>query len=134
MNRESVEERYFDVLQNIEFAIVQVYRRHPDLADANVDRALEALLRAYNAELKERSTPKVNLSATELEIRDDVRAMCEWRLGRVQPPDNETPKEITPITVDEIIICLKRLRSSIKLWTQDGGRQGYLTFISPFLK
>jgi hypothetical protein len=35
-------------------------------------------------------------------------------------------------TVDEIILCLKRLRKSVKLWTTDYGRQGYLNYIAQF--
>ena len=37
-----VEEEYQDVMQNIESAIVGVYRDHPELADFQVDQALEA--------------------------------------------------------------------------------------------
>jgi hypothetical protein len=35
-----------------------------------------------------------------------------------------TDKEI--ITLPEILLCLKRIRSSIRLWNKEGGRQGYL--------
>jgi len=42
-------------------------------------------------------------------------------------------KDVPDITVDEIIACIKRIRSSISLWTKQSGRQGYLTFIDPFL-
>ena len=38
-----------------------------------------------------------------------------------------------PVTRDEIIACLKRVRKSIHLWTREGGRQGYLTFVSRFI-
>ena len=32
-------------------------------------------------------------------------------------------------TSSEIVACLKRIKSSVKLWTKKGGRQGYLNFI-----
>ena len=41
------EERYQDVLQNIEFGITQVYRNHPEMTDWEALAAIEALLRAY---------------------------------------------------------------------------------------
>ncbi len=49
------EEDYLDVLQNIEAAIVSVYRQHPALLDYEVDKALEALIRAYQAEQQQRT-------------------------------------------------------------------------------
>ena len=36
-------------------------------------------------------------------------------------------------SVAEILLCLKRLKSSIRLWNGEGGRQGYLTYIRNFL-
>jgi hypothetical protein len=42
--------------------------------------------------------------------------------------------DLEPKTVDEIIACLKRIRRSIQFWQKKGGRQGYLTFISEFVK
>lgn len=45
-----VEDRYFDVLHNIESAIVSVYRAHPELTDYEVDKALAALWDSYHAE------------------------------------------------------------------------------------
>lgn len=40
-----IKERYEDVLQNIEFAIVNVYREHPDLLDSHVDEEIVACLK-----------------------------------------------------------------------------------------
>jgi len=37
--------------------------------------------------------------------------------------------EIDPISPDEIMECLKRIRKSVDLWHKQGGRQGYLYFI-----
>jgi hypothetical protein len=43
------EEKYFDVLQNIEFGIVRVYRQRSDLVDFDVEQALSGLIREYKA-------------------------------------------------------------------------------------
>jgi hypothetical protein len=39
-----------------------------------------------------------------------------------------------PKTLTDIIDCLKRIQSSIKFWTQKGGRQGYLNFVQNFFQ
>ncbi len=33
-----------------------------------------------------------------------------------------------------MIACLKRIRSSIQLWNKEGGRRGYLNFVSQFVR
>ncbi len=37
------EDNYLDVLQNIEFGIIAVYKQYQDLSDYDVMRALEAI-------------------------------------------------------------------------------------------
>jgi len=44
------EDKYLDVLQNIEFAIVSVYHEHNDLNDYEVMNALDALIERYRLE------------------------------------------------------------------------------------
>lgn len=127
-------ERYGDVLQNIEFAIVSVYRERPELADSNVDRVLENLVRIYTAESRQRPVPNVKLNELDTPCFDRVREMCEWRLGRAEGPQSKgKPARLEPKSFDEIVACLKRIRSSVKLWTNKGGRQGYLEYVSQFI-
>ena len=130
------EERYQDVLQNIEFGIVQVYHDHSKMTDWEALTAIEALLRMYQAEAKGRQATPPFLNPLAQEVYDLVETMCEWRLGREKFYDKEgEPAEIPvePITLDEIIACLKRVRKSINRWSREGGRQGYLTFVSQFI-
>ena len=132
------EEQYQDVLQNIEFAIVSVYQERPEMTDWSVDAAMEALVRAYAAEAGGRTPPHARLDETEQQVFERVRAMCEMRLGREQlvvekrKQQNLVMEDMTPKTLDEIIACLKRIRTSIKRWTKERGRQGYLSFIVQF--
>jgi hypothetical protein len=51
-------EKNLDVLQNIEFGIVEVYRADRSLLDIDVKDAIDALIRHYHAE-EERRTPPV---------------------------------------------------------------------------
>ena len=134
---QSFEDKYLDVLQNIEFGIVRIYQERPELTDWDSLDAIEALIRGYTAEVRGRSRPNIRLSDLPQLVFDSVEAMCEWRLGRErlsaegsQPVD----VEMEPKTIDEIIACLKRIRKSIKRWNKVGGRQGYLNFISEFVR
>jgi hypothetical protein len=136
-NDQSFEDKYLDVLQNIEFGIVRVYRERPELTDWDALDAIEALIRGYIAEARGRSQPNIRLSDLSQLVFDSVEAMCEWRLGREQPfvEDNQPlDVKMEPKTLDEIIACLKRIRKSIKCWNKEGGRQGYLDFVSEFVR
>ncbi len=132
------EEQYQDVLQNIEFAIVGVYRERPEeVSDWSVEAALDALIRTYGAEHIGRTPPAARLSAVEQTVYDRVRGMCEWRLGREQLLAEDgapAPREIAPKTLDEIVACLKRVRASVKRWHKSGGRRGYLDFVSQYIR
>ncbi|MEW5958232.1 MAG: hypothetical protein AB1801_10940 [Chloroflexota bacterium] len=131
------EEKYQDVLQNIEFGIIKVYHRHADLLDYDVETALAALIRAYQAEQSPRPVNPPALNELRQELYDAVKSMCEWRLGRAELTRAGRSERLpTPraITVDEIIACLKRIRKSVQKWNKHGGRQGYLTFVEQFIR
>jgi hypothetical protein len=127
----SFEEEYLDVLQNIEMAIVSVYREHRDLLDYDVDKALNLLWKEYRNEQINKTTPAPILDANTQLVYSRVRAVCEWRLGRAELTGQKklVRGKPEPISIDEILDCLKRIRKSIDLWTRQGGRQGYLYFI-----
>jgi hypothetical protein len=131
----TVEEEFQDVLQNIEFSIIQVYRNDPELVDAEVLTAVEALIRLYSAEAQGKSLSMRPVRGITKQVMESVQSMCEWRLGRSALKDEQgSLGELQlPKTVDEIVVCLKRIQSSIKFWTQKGGRQGYLHFIQQFI-
>ena len=131
-----VEDEYTDVLQNIEFGIVSTYRRHPDMVDHDVMRTLDAVMDSYKAEKIGRAPREVSLSQTEQELFHAVRGMCEWRLGRqslTAAGGEAAPPPAAPKTVDEILLCLKRIVKSVRTWNRDGGPQGYLNFIIQYV-
>jgi hypothetical protein len=132
------EEQYQDVLQNIEFAIISTYRERPEeISDWSVEAALDALIRAYGAEHTGRTLRPARLSEAEQAIYDRVRGMCEWRLGREQLVV-EQGSPILPATalntLDEIVACVKRVRTSVKRWHKSGGRRGYLDFVGRYVR
>ena len=127
----NVIEQYQDVLQNIEAAIMAVYRANPELTDQGARRAIEALAGRYVAEHLGRPEKPVSLSELEEKVRTAARGFCEWRLGRSAVADMP---EVEPVTVEVMIQCLKRILKSIELQYKNGGRQGYLTFVARFVK
>jgi hypothetical protein len=135
MDDQSFEGQYLDVLQNLEFGIIQVARRHPKLSDWEALAAVEALMQVYRAEVTGREARPPKLDPLAEETYGIVESMCEWRLGRGQFVNDEgEPMElpVEPITAEEMYRCLKRIRDSIRKWTKRAGRQGYLRYIDQF--
>lgn len=137
----SVEEQYEDVLQNIEFGIIRVYREHSEMTDWQALDAVQALIRLYQAQAQGRPEPQTTLQPLAQEVFDSAQAMCEWRLGRTHfmratepdAPQKEVIIDLNPLSLDEIVACLKRIRKSIQFWSKQGGRQGYLNYVNGFI-
>jgi hypothetical protein len=133
----AVEEGYLDVLQNIEFAIVSTYHDHPQMEDAHVIRALEAVIGSYRAEMAGRTPEEFSAAPVEAALYRAIRNMCEWRLGRITGDDAEAAElgpAPEPIKADEIVLCLKKILKSVNRWNKSGGQRGYLTFIVQYVR
>ncbi|MBD1211133.1 MAG: hypothetical protein H9535_22085 [Ignavibacteria bacterium] len=132
-----VEEEYQDVLQNLESAVLAVSRQHSGMPDYFISDAYEALITNYAAETNERIPPKLRINGLALEVFHGIKNVCEWRLGRstfeAAEKQGGTTVE-TPISLEILVKCLKRLHKSQKYWTQEGGRQGYQNYISQFIR
>ena len=88
----------------------------------------------YSAEATGRAAKPIEASGLEAELLRDVRAMCEWRLGRSKMPFPQGDIPVgEPIDVPTLVLCLKRLVKSVKKWNAHYGRQGYLTFMTQFV-
>lgn len=129
-----LEDKHLDMLQNIEFAIVSVYREQSSLLDYDVMHALDALIDFYRAESRGHTPKEIRLPATEDLIFQRTKDMCEFRLGRtaqvihLQDISGEEKK------VDEILACLRKVRKSVDRWNKRGGQQGYLRFVCQYVK
>jgi hypothetical protein len=125
---------FLSILQNIEARIVVIYRQRPDLADFQVENALEALIRAYAGEAAGRpAKPPAGEAARQ--VYQSVREAIEWRLGRIALPA-ETGGSLQvgePASVEDVLTCLKRIRRSVEFWTRENGPQGYLNYVIKFL-
>jgi hypothetical protein len=121
-------DKYFDVLQNIEFAIMSAAREAPDATDWDVEQALDVLIREYRSRRPAGEPAERRLSPVARDMAGRVRAILEWRnTTTAEPP----PRRVTP---DEIVACLKRIQKSVRYWTKKGGRTGYLDFVDQFVK
>jgi hypothetical protein len=128
------EEEYEDVLQNIEFAIVSVYRQEPALLDYDVEKALNSLGRSYRQ--GEAPPPPEGFNDLQKAVYIHVKAICDLRIGEGSLSDEEGEAVdilLETVTPEEIVACLKRIQKSVQTWTKQGGRQGYLKFVDGFI-
>ena len=161
MTERAIELEFEDVLQNIEFNIQMVDRETDDLVDLEVADALDALIKNYSAEAAGRIPSKIMLSPTKRNVYDAVRGICEIRMARTTFSDEEsalnedTERESAVITkverddgeaidmrelfvdmknisLSDMILCLKRIRNSVKHWNVANGRRGYIEFTAVF--
>ena len=133
----NVEEQYFDVLQNIETAIVTAYEEDPRLLDLDVMDALDVLIRNYALQEQGVGTRPSRLSGPAQRVHDAARRICEWRLGReaLNPADPSDDRAATgELSLAALVSCLKRIRKSVRLWNEQGGRQGYLDYVCQFIE
>jgi hypothetical protein len=126
-------EEYADILQNIEFAIVVFHDDYPDLLDYDVEGALDVLVAGYTSELRGKTYSRPPLSDLRRDLMRDLLLVCEWRLGRASLLAEADPAPRI-VSVEEMVACLSRIRKSVRKWTKDGGRKGYLTFIRQYVK
>ena len=102
------------------------------MSDHVAARAYEAAFEHYRAEARGQQPKLCALTGLDREVFEGITKMCEWRLGRSeQPLSDEAP--IPPISVSELVDCLRQLRKSVERHTNAGGRQGYLTFVAQFV-
>ena len=134
-------EEYEDVLQNLEYPIMNYYHQNPVLEDWDVKRALEATIEHYRAEFANRAPKTKNLSLFEQQLSRQLITICEWRLGRISLDDVMAMTEMFTYqfneddfikTSEELQKCLKRIIKSVERWNRTGGRQGYLNYTAQF--
>ena len=125
-------EKNLDVLQNIEFGIIEVYRADRSLLDIDVKDAVDALVRHYHADEEQRTPPRRTLGQRAEKVFRSVETLCEWRLGR-SPFPGETDVPEPGVPVSELVKGLREIQKSIPRWSRRGGRQGYLEFVSQYL-
>ena len=126
-------DKYLDVFQNIEFPIQMVYKQYPELTDYETLLAIESLIEFYTAMERKREPRKFNLSEKAIEVYNGVKEICDFRLGKKKSKNIEFENTPEPISIEEILYCLKTIKNSINKWTKRSGRQGYLNFVKGYM-
>ena len=128
----SVIDDFPDVLQNLEATVAEAWRDHPQMSDYTVLTAYETAFHFYRDEMRGHAPKPPGLQGLDGEVFNRVQSICEFRLGR-GPAQEAAAEKVTPIPLDKLVECLRRLMKSVKLHTSMAGRQGYLAFIVQFL-
>ena len=127
---------YEDLMKSIETEVIRFFHDHPELTDHQIDKAYGTLQRQYEKQLKDKPAPKTNLKAIEQQLYERLLAVLEaWlKTGTYQDSRSHTYQVNGPVSLNEVITALKRLRRSIHVWTRKTrGRQGYLDYIGDFI-
>jgi hypothetical protein len=105
------EEKNLDLLQNLEFSVVSVWREHPDMTDYSVLRVFETALQVYRDEARGHAPKPHTLTGLDIVAFDCLKSMCDWRLGRGASPDEGAGmQEIPPVPLDALLDCLRTPR------------------------
>lgn len=135
----ALEDKHLDVLQNIEFMVVSVYREDPTMEDREAIKALDALVQ-YQRRVAagQTPTPPENLSDNEQLAFDRVLEAIAVR--RADAPVEEAPKKRVSVLLkksntfeDIILACLRKTHKSAVRWNKRNGKQGYLKFVIQYL-
>ena len=121
-----------DVLENLEFSVVEVWRAHREMTDYSALRAYEAAFQWYRAEMRGHPPKAPEFKGLDAATFESLKAMCEFRVGRGDCP-TDGPERIPPIPIELLVDCLRQLGKSVERHTRQSGRQGYLTFVDGFI-
>lgn len=131
-----LESDYLDFLQNIEFAVMEVFKENPDMGDPDVQRAYDRLVKFYQRKKKHLPETEVTLSGHARKVFDAAYAVCEWRRkkGPGEPIGLDGYKVIgNDVPIVAVVRSLEKLHKSVERWHKKDGHSGYLTFISGFI-
>ena len=125
---------YEDVLQNIEYSIIQIHRNLP-LVDSEVMQALETLITTFKHIDQGREPQEPRLADKARLVFAAIMDVCRWRMGENVRPEvlGKLPAGSKLCSAAEIVACLKRILKSVHKWNKHYGRQGYLSFIDKHL-
>lgn len=137
-----LEDKHPDILQNIEFAIVNVYRADPDLRDNDVIKALDALIShtqrlAMGREVAPPDLPPAsdavyNAVVGILDLRNRIEE--EQEEEETQKPRPRFSRALRKTTREDIYLaCLRKIHGSAKWWNRERGERGYLDFVSNYI-
>ena len=119
------EEKYINQLRMLELSILEVFIKNSDLIDLEVISGLESVIADYK-KLKNGHDQRTRHSSILVQaVYDNLRVESEKLRG---------PGYLQSIlSIDELLWCLQYIKKSAKRWNKEYGRQGYLSFVVPYL-
>ena len=127
-----VEEKYEDVLQNIEFAVVSFDRKSNILTDEHCLKAYDLLKKKYTGELRGwKSENAVIEDPIVTELVNEIIPYSDLRLGKVSIQE----QDVIFKSVDHpaIIKCFEKLSKSVNKWKKGKNSRRYIEFVSNFI-
>lgn len=116
----NIEDKHQDLLITIESPISGVYKKHPELKDKNVIKALDALITYYRYIRKGNEVHPNNLNELENLVYQVVMASIELRSEFIDESELYLP-------------AVRKIHKSAKRWSKRNGVRGYLDFIQNFV-
>ncbi|MGA2244357.1 MAG: hypothetical protein ABSH48_05095 [Verrucomicrobiota bacterium] len=121
-------------LQELEAAVLAVWKTHSDMNDYAAGRAYEAAHQIYRARARGREPRPAGLDGLDRETFDAVQKVCEKLLASGPNPLAASPQgPANPVALGKLVEYLRELARSVERHTKLGGRRGYLEFIAKFI-
>ncbi len=114
---------HLDLLQNIEFAIVQADKSTPGLLDKHAEEGLRLVIQRRTAAARGNSVKPLPEQGKSAAVAEMVEEILQMRKGL---KSKETP--------EDVLRALKEIRASVRRHTRIDGPRGYLNFIHRFVK
>jgi hypothetical protein len=127
-----IDDTMIGLLKDFETAVIDHWHTNRDLSDHAVTRVYEAAAQVYDAELRGRRPRPHGLTGSELDLFENVRSVAEYRLGR-GPRTGRATADVVPQPLEGVHRAFRELVKSVGARTERGGRQGYLTYVEPFI-
>jgi len=109
-------------------------RANPQLNDHVVDRAVEATFQYYRAKVRGHDPKPPALTGLDAGCHLTVNAACERLLTiGARPLEKSTQGNTAPLSLAELVDCLREVHRSVRRRSQQGGRTGYLEFVRQFV-
>lgn len=118
------EDKYLDILQNIEFIIHKIYREQGNITDKNVETALDYLIEMGKAQMDLPSKFLTKLPPNVQNIVDAIDAILEMR---------ETFTKNKEQLMDRLM-CIYRILDSVRTHYDPKDDCSYLDFIGQFVR
>lgn len=123
-----VEVDHEEILGDMETRTVELFREHPEMTDHVARRVYETFHDRFRAIAKGRQPKPHRLEGLDVTLFDRLTPVCDdWLVSN-------SAADSAPRSTPEILgRCFKKLIQSLELWNKQGGRTGYLAYISRFM-